>query len=136
MLWQVVMKKTNSNDLLYIFITLTLKRGQCSGAFRKPRWGTWKTCALIIFFQLRLATNKSQRMLRTHLKKLLFFFLTERTQEKCIINKNIKGHLVILVLCFVSLHKYCYSTAPIQGPENSCVHVPPLELSTGRSINA
>ncbi|MEQ2290890.1 hypothetical protein AMECASPLE_007732 [Ameca splendens] len=27
-----------------------------------------------------------------------------------------KGHFVILVLCFVSLHKYCYSTAPIQGP--------------------
>lgn len=119
-------KKKKITDLRYVFILLTKRtRFQCSDDFKEVQIENMKNlCINILCFQLRL---NSQQILRT--------FYTGRTKEKCINNKNIKGHFVVLVLCFVLLHKYCYSTAHIQGPENRCVHVSPFGWTTGRRVN-
>lgn len=78
---------------------------------------------------LSVKTCNSQQMLRS-----LFFFKEERKSALSI--RTLKGTLSFGAMFLFSLHKYCYSTAPNQGPENSCVHVPPMELTTGTSMNA
>lgn len=85
-------------------------------------------------FSVKTHNKHGQQFLRTLLNKKCFCLVfPERTLQKCIIDNNIKGHFVILVLS-LSLHKYCYSTTPVQGPENSGLQVPPKEILR-QSIN-
>lgn len=61
-------------------------------------------------------------------------FWTHRTKEKCITDKNIKGHFIFWVLCCCS---HCINTATAQSlfkAQKRCVHVPPLELTTGKDV--
>lgn len=120
---------------LCIFYILTKHRGFSAQMFlgspdRRVRG------SLVHEYSLLSVKTRDKQSINVNTFFFFFVFNRKNIRKKCIIDKNIKGHFVILVLCLVSLHKYCYSTAPIQGPGNSCVYVPPLERTTGRSTNA
>lgn len=120
----------NIKGLLYISIISTQKtRFQCSDVFRKPRYG--KRVHEYSLLSVKTCNKQSQQMLRTS-------FL-QKEQKKCIIiNKNIKGHFVILVLCFL-FHSINTATAqPLsKAQKTSCVHCSPIGTDNRKkSMNA
>lgn len=126
MLGMRMKKHIKISCLPYNCLILTKEmRFQCSDILGSPYRVYGKLVHEYSLLSVKTCNKHSQQMLRTFFFSFLFFFLQKEQRKSALSIRTFKGTLSFWCYVFASLHKYCYSTAPIQGPENSCVHAPP-----------